>query len=332
MHYKESQLILDEIKKANKILLNCHRSPDSDSIGSALALRQILLNMDKQVDIICPSEELYENVNYLKGFSEIKKNVKFKSFEFKKHDLFITLDSSSWDMVTGLKNFIPKEIFTVVIDHHHTNDRYGEINLIDNKVTSVGEMLFSIFEDWGTRIDKDTANCIMVGIVGDTGAFRYPGANNRTFKVASKLMELGADKDKAVHALYRSEPFDLLKFYGEVLSRVQIDDDCQFVWSAIPYEIYEKLGKPSMAKESAASLFAQVVKGTDFGFIALEQERGQLSISFRSRTGVDTSKIAEELNGGGHIYASGAKIERLPFNEAVEKVLTACRKYANKKV
>lgn len=330
MNYSESQLILDEIKKANKILLNCHRSPDPDSIGSALALQEVLIDLGKEVCVLCPSDELYENVNYLVGYEKIKKSTNFSKFNFDEYDLFITTDSASLSQVSRLKDFKLNNIKTIVIDHHFTNDKYGEINLIDDKVTSMGEMLFLIFEDWGIELNKNVADCLMAGIVGDTGAFRYPGANDRTFKIVGRLMELGADKDMAVHALYRSEPFELIKFYGEVLLRVQIDYDHKFVWSAIPYEIYEKLGKPSMAKESAASLFAQVVEGTDFGFIALEQEKGKLAISFRSRTGLDTSKMAEELGGGGHVYASGAKIEGLSFDEAVEKVLSVCRKYAKK--
>lgn len=330
MNYPESKLILDEIKKTKRILLNCHRSPDSDSIGSALAMRQILIKMGKEVEIVCPSDELPKNLSYLKGYETIKTSIDFNKFDYSKFDIFLTLDSSSWDQVTGTRNFVKPNIKILTIDHHVSNPKYGEINLLDGEITSVGELLFWVFADWDVNVTKEVGDCLMSAIVGDTGAFRYPGANERTFLAASELMKLGANKDKAVHVLYRSEPYKLIKFYGEVLSRVQINIENKFVWSAIPYEIYEKLDKPSMAKESAASLFAQVVEGTDFGFIALEQEKGKLAVSFRSRTGLDISKIAVELGGGGHVYAGGAKLENMPFDQAVEKVLEVCRKYANK--
>jgi len=330
MNYKGSSKILEEIKKANKILINCHRNPDPDSIGSALALRRVLINMGKQVEVICPSEELFVNVGYLKDYKKIQKGIDFSIFDFSKYEIFITLDSSSWDMVTDTKDFAPKGITTIMIDHHLTNNMYGDLNLVDNKVTSVGELLFSVFEDWKVEIDKETANCLMTGIVGDTGAFRYPGSNERTFQVASKLIGLGADKDRAIHKIYRSEPYKLIKFYGEVLARMKIDQSRKFVWSAIPFEVYKKLGKPATAKESSASLFAQVVKGTEFGFVALEEKKGKLAISFRSRTGFDVSPIAEELGGGGHKSAAGAKIVGLPFDKAVEKVLEVARKYAER--
>ncbi|MBL7036490.1 bifunctional oligoribonuclease/PAP phosphatase NrnA [Candidatus Microgenomates bacterium] len=332
MNYKQSKQILEEIEKADKILLNCHRNPDPDSIGSALALRGLLVDMSKQVEVICPSKELFENVNYLSGFDKIKKDVDFSKFDFTKFDLLITLDSSSWDMVSNKRESSIPKIKTIAIDHHITNTNYADINLVDDQTTSVGQLLYMLIEDWGMEVNKDVATCLIAGIVGDTGAFRYPGADENTFRIVSELMKLGADKDMAIQRIYRSEPIELLKFYAKVLSRIQVDKKNRFVWSAIPYEIYSKLDKPSMAKESAASMFAQVIEGTDFGFIALETEPKSLAISLRSRSGFDTSKIALELGGGGHVFASGAKIEGLSFDEAVEKLLSTVRKVVDENI
>ncbi len=330
MNYEESLKILDEIRKVKKVLINCHKNPDPDSIGSALAVRRILLDLNKEVEIICPSGELYEPLNYLDDYLVIKKGVDFSSFDFAKFDLFIVLDSSSWWMVTNSEIFEPKGIKTVVLDHHDTNERFGDINLVDTKTSSIGELLYLLFEDWGVEINKIVADQLMVSIVGDTGAFRYPDASQKTFQIVDKLMSLGADKDKAIQHLYRSESYPMIKFYGEVLSRAQLDETGNFFWSAVPYEIFNSLGKPVSAKEASASMFAQIVEGTDFGFVAVEQEKGRLNISFRSRTGFDVSKIAEDLGGGGRIYASAAKIEGPSFDEAVKKVLEVARKYAKK--
>lgn len=320
MNYQESKNILDEVKKADKILLNCHRSPDPDSIGSALAMREVLIDLGKEVEIICPTEVLYKNIDYLKGFDQIKGEVDFSKFNYSDFDLFIVLDSASWDMV-GYKNDKNPDVKVALIDHHHTNPGYADINLIDKTATSVGEMLYAVFKDWEVEITKDIADSLMAGIVGDTGAFRYPNLKKEIFIAVADLMDKGADKDKAITKIYRSDPYNLVKFYGEVLSRMKIDEKRKFVWSAVPYEVYSKLDKPVTAKESSASLFTQVVEGTDFGFVAVETEPKKLSISFRSRTGFDTSVIATALGGGGHVYASGGKVEDLEFGEAVEKVI-----------
>lgn len=330
MNYPESVKILEEVKVAKSILINCHRGPDPDSIGSALSLKNVLEVMGKKVEVVCVSEELYENVNYLKGYGGILKNVDFTKINFQEYDLFIAPDSSSVDQITGIKDFSFEHIKTVVIDHHITNTLFGNINLIDAKATSVGELLFKIYSDWGILIEKDVADCLMAAMVGDTGAFRYPGVGISTYKTVIALMEVGANKDFAVQKLYGSEPFELIKFYGETLNRVILDKEHKFVYSAIPYNIFEAAGKPLNAKESAASMFCQVVDGTDFGFIALEKEPQKLSVSFRSRTGFDTSKIAVELGGGGHIYASGASVMGMEFEKALNKVLEVCRKHAGK--
>src|SRR4030042_2541998 len=326
MNYQETTQIVEEIKSVKNILVNCHRGPDPDSIGSALAMYRVLKNMGKRVEIICPSGELYESLNYFTDYKDIQKNIDFSKFDFSKFDLFITLDSSSWDMVSARKAVPIPEIKIIVIDHHLTGTKYGSLNLIDDKVTSTGELLYRIIKDLSLNIDSDTANYLMAAIVGDTGAFRFPGSTVETFLAAADLMNLGADKDKITENIYRNEPFTLIKFYGEILTNLKLDPEGRFVWVALPYETFKKFGKPQLARESAASLFAQVVQDTVFGFFAVEQEEGVLSVSFRSRTGFNTSKIAFELGGGGHIYASGAKIIGLPYDEAVEKLLETVRK------
>jgi phosphoesterase RecJ-like protein len=330
MNYPESLQILEEIKKSNRILINCHRSPDPDSIGSALSLKMVLEDMGKKAEVVCVSEDLYENVNYLKGYSEIVKNTDFAQLDYSRYDLFISPDSSSPDQITGNKDLKLDKIKLVLIDHHLSNPKFGDINLVDPEITSVGELLFNIYSDWGLNIKKDVAECLMAAMVGDTGAFRYPGVGISTYKTVISLMEIGADKDFAIQKLYGSEPFELIKFYGETLNRVRLDKEHKFVYSAIPYDAYIAVGKPATAKESAASLFCQIVEGTDFGFIALEKEPQKLSVSFRSRTGFDTSKIAVELGGGGHIYASGAAVNGMGFEDALNKVLNACRQHAQK--
>lgn len=326
MNYNESKVIEGEIEKAQNILINCHKDPDPDSVGSALALYEILTNIGKNVAVICPGDVLYDPLSYLSGYDKIQKNVNFAEYDFSKYDLFISLDSSSLDRVTGDNNIKKLPVRVVVIDHHKTNEKYGQVNLVDGNKTSVGELLFDVIEDIGLKITKDVADCLLAAIIGDTGAFRYPKLTVHTFQVAAKLMQLGGDKDKAIHHIFRSENFNVVKFWGEVLSRMQFNEKGKYVWSVIPYEIFEKYGKPKVGKETAASFFTQNIKDSDFGFIAVEEEKGLLKISFRSRTGFDTSRIALELKGGGHVYAAGATIANLEFGEAVQKLLDAVDK------
>lgn len=327
MNYKESADILKEIEKADRILINCHRGPDPDCIGSALAMKAVLEGMGKKVIIVSPTK-LDRNVDYLEGFEEIVES-SFDDIDFSDFDLFIALDSSNWDQVIGDSNNKPK-IPIIVIDHHVLNTKYGQINLVDSKASSVGEMLYLIFEDWNIKISKETATALIASLVGDTGSFRYSNASSKTFRVAQKLMNLGADKDRAVLRIYQNHSENLIKLTSVALKNLKVEKEYKLAWIAIKYDDYEKFGKPDAIKELLASTFMQSISGTGIGIIMLEFEPNKLLASFRSRGDtVDVSKIAAELGGGGHKSASGAGFD-LPFEEAVEKVLEVARRHAKK--
>lgn len=329
MNYPESQIILEEIKNAKRILVNCHRGPDADSVGSALAMQKVIENLGLSVDVICPSE-IPDDLHFLNKSNNIK-IIDYTNFNFSDYELFITLDSSTYGMVSGDKSLELPNIKIIVIDHHYTNTKFGSLNLVDEKTTSTAELLFKIFEDWDIKFDKDIATDLLTGILGDTGCFQYTGVGKETLQIASKLIDFGAQKDNIVLNIYKTVEFKTVKFWGKIIENMQKDDNFNFVWSAVPNSVYKEFGEDISAKEDASNLLAPIVNNTDFGLIMVESSLNVLSVSFRSRNGFDVSKIAQEIGGGGHIVASGAKVEG-KFDEAVEKVLIACRKYANKNI
>ena len=329
MNYQLSQDILKKVEASKKILINCHRGPDSDSVGSALGLCRVLESMGKEVQIICPNE-IPSDLKFLPGSEKIKR-IDYSSFGFKNYDLFLVIDSSNWNLVTGSRDLNKtNDIPIIVIDHHYSNEGFGEINLIDSNITSTSELLFRIFEDWDYVLDAESANCLLTGIIGDTGCFMYPGAGEATLKIAAKLINLGADKDKIIYNIYRNITFSEIKIWGKVIENMEIDKENRFVWSTIPITIYKDFVGTENIKEDVANLFLPIVEGTDFGIIMEERDNGELSVSLRSRSDFDVSVIAKEIGGGGHKAAAGARIENVPFDEAVEIVLNAARKYARK--
>ena len=328
MYYELSAKILEEAKKAKKILINCHRNPDPDSIGSALAVRAVLLKLGKEVKVICPTK-LDQGVDFLTGFDEIE-TVDFAKFDFKGFDLFVTLDSSTWDMVSGGKDIPkPKGLKIITIDHHFTNDAFGDINLIDPKVTSAAELLYKVILDWGIKMDAEIASCLLTGIISDTGAFRFPGVFKETLLMAAELIGKGADKGKIIYHIYSNLDLRLLKLVGEMINKTELNEASKFCWCAISFDTYKKYGKVDGAKEYAANTFIQSVAGTDFGVIMVETEVKRLSVSFRSRGAFDVSKLALALGGGGHKAAAGATVSGLSFKNAVKRVLETAREVAN---
>lgn len=325
MNYRESKDILDEIGKAKKILVNCHRGPDSDSVGSATALSEVLDKMGKEVTIICPSD-IPEDLKFL-GTEKIKR-VDFSNFNFSDYDLFLAIDSSTISMITGTKEAIKPDIEIIVMDHHFSNEGFGKINLIDSHITSTGELLYRIFQDWDISISADIAQSLLTGIIGDTGSFQYQNVGSQTLKIAADLIEIGADKDEIIRNIYRNIDFQELKLWGKFIENMELDEEYNFVWAAVPHILYKEYGEPYSVKEDVANLFFPIVKGTNFGMVMVEIDEKVMSISFRSRSDFDVSVIAEKLGGGGHKAAAGARIEGLPFDDAVTKALEVARKYA----
>ncbi|MEK7061152.1 MAG: DHH family phosphoesterase [Patescibacteria group bacterium] len=329
MNYEQSLNIFEKIKKAKKILINCHYKPDPDGIGSALAIYLALKKIgDFEIELICPSKPP-ESLNYLPNFEKIKQ-VKYSEFDFSKYNLWIIPDAANWWQISGILDFNSPKIDVVNFDHHETNEVGFENSIISKGLSSAAELIFNVFEDWDLKLDRDIATCILSGIIGDTGVFRYTNVTSKTLEIGKKLMDLGADKNMIVARTYGSIPFSEMKFWGRILDLMRLEEDYNFVWVGVSLEEYEKYGRPVEAKSAGASNFASIVDGTDFGIVIVEEKKDFVTCSFRSRGNFDISKIATELGGGGHKEAAGARIVGFSFDEAVKKVLDVARKYAKK--
>jgi len=307
-----SKTIFKEIKTAKKILVNVHPHPDLDSVGSALAFKKVIEQIDskKKVLIISP-ETIKEDFSFLGGEVKNIKVIDFSSFDFSSFDLFLILDASSEDRVTGSKKiFLPRSIKKIVIDHHLNNRIVGDIKLINEEACATGEILFKLFSDWQIKIDRDLATLILAGITGDTVFFRYFSDVKNQWKLVARLLGLGADFF-LIRENYFSYSLPFLQFLGDFLRRLTIEKgkDKKFVWAAMSFEEYQKFGLPAAGQSFVSDLFLAAIKEADFGFLILEKEKNKLSISFRSKPEINVAAIAQKLGGGGHRNAAGATVE-----------------------
>lgn len=327
MNYPESQEILEEINKAKKILINLHRGPDPDSYASAFSLYYFLISIGKEVDIVLTkTSELSKELSSFDG-SELVKSVDYSKFNFKKYDLFITPDSGSWQQIVDNSEVKTPEIPIVVIDHHDSNEKFGNINLVETNAASCAQIIYLLFKDWNFFVDTKTANLLMTGIIADSGGFAFSN-DSQVMRVAADLMDLGADKVKIINDIFRTKRFGQVKAWGEYLVRFQLDEKHKFVWTAISYQDYIKYKIPAKSSSMVSTQFSSIIDGTNFGIVMTEDEEKVLHVGFRSRSHIDVSKLAEQLGGGGHKMAAGGIVKGLAFEEAVEKVLETARNYA----
>lgn len=177
--------ILKEIKKAKTIVILTHETPDGDAIGSSLAIKLMLEQLGKQSDVIIP--EYSRMYQFLPKANEIKKDS-----EIKKYDLAISMDCAN------LKRLAQNEYFenakrTIVIDHHGSNNMYGDFNYVNPVSPACCEILVGMSEYFKIEITKEIGTCIMTGIITDTGGFRYMGITPDTFEYTAELIRLGVD-------------------------------------------------------------------------------------------------------------------------------------------
>ena len=323
MNYKNSSSILETVKKAKKILINIHPHADLDSVSSSLAFKKVIEKIDDKKDVlIISSEKIKENFSFLGEEVKKIKVIDFSSFNFSSFDLFLILDSSSYDRITGSKKiFLPKNIKRIVIDHHLNNLIESDIKIVDDKACATCEILFKLFLDWRVKIGKNLATLILAGIAGDTVFFRYFSDVENQWKLVEHLLDLRANFG-LIRENYFSYSLSFLNFLGEFLRRLKIEKgkDKKFVWAAMSFEEYKQFELPATGQSFVADLFLAAVKDIDFGFLILEKEKNKLSLSFRSKPDINVAVIAQRLGGGGHKNAAGATVEG-EFEKMVEKIL-----------
>jgi len=330
LNKKTAAKIFTEIKKAKKVLLAVHVSPDQDSIASVLAVELILKKMGKKTKIISFSQ-ISSRLKFISGTDKIE-TADFSKVNFSDYDLFIALDSAQERMITRSpfpKSFPPN--FKIInIDHHITNTRFGDINLVEI-VSSTTEIIYKLFNLWEVKIDKKLASLLFYGVFADTGCFQYNTTSKETLRIVTDLMGKGASLNDTVLFTFRSYNIKTLKYWGKVLENVQLDKSGKFIWSTISRAEREALEVEVSEVEGAANLFAPIVSGTEFGIILMEETDDLVRGSLRSRANFDVSQIAVKLGGGGHKAAAGFSL-KTDLKEAEKEVLETARNLINKKI
>lgn len=322
--------IREKLESSEKILLTLHRSPDGDSIGSNSAFFEILRQFGKEVTLASP-DPIPENLMFVPYTDKVLVKDIFE-IGFEKFDLLVLLDSLSWHMTSHRADLpaLPPKEKTIIIDHHATNENKGSINLVLSGLSSTCEIVFYLAKEWKVEFNKDLSQAVLTGMATDTGIFQFPNTSPATLKNAAFLIENGASLDLIVFNIVRRNSPVKLKLLGKMLSNLQYDEEHGFAYATLSKEEIHGLdsaGTVGQVRELGSNLFMQNIKGTKFGFLITEEEKGISWFSIRARRGFDVSRIAVELGGGGHKAAAGARID-LPLKKALKKAIEVSRKYS----
>jgi phosphoesterase RecJ-like protein len=305
------------IASAKRILVVSHVRPDGDAIGSLLALGLALQGAGKTVQMVL-SDGVPASFRHLPGHEQVRKEPEGEI------DLFITVDCADFRR-TGkqFENFRKPDIN---IDHHVTNERFGQLNLIESEAVATAAILTDHLPEWGLPITPEVAAALTTGIVTDTLGFHTSNTTPAALRQTAVLMETGIDMPDLYSRALLRHSLAAARYWGAGLSSLKTD-------SGIAYATL------TMADRKAAGYggnddadlinFISSIEDHKIGMIFVEQHDQHVKISWRAlQPGVDVSKIAKKFDGGGHAAAAGADIAGA-LEEVQQRVLQATRELLN---
>lgn len=302
--------IIEVIKKSQKLSISFHVSPDGDSIGSALALMHGLRKLNKTVNIVC-KETVPEVFNYLFGVEEINKSTGKLDYDV---DCVIVLDCGNVDRI----NFDTSDVYNrkyvlLNIDHHLSNDHYGEFNFVDASYSAVGEIVYLLLKELGVQLDREIAKCLYTSIITDCGSFRFSNTTSLTHNIAGDLISMDMDFP-AIHSLiYENKNYSLVKLSGKVIDNMFLCCEDKVCFMEVSQKLLEEFSVDSSDASGLVDI-GTTIKGVEV-VVFIKENNDSYKVSLRSKNNFDVRKLAEEYGGGGHSKASG-----FTYRGALEKL------------
>jgi len=286
---------IDIIKKYNKFLIVSHKYPDGDSIGSQIALALGLLKIGKKAYIYNedPPTDRYSRFKRINLIHTDKKD-----FD---EEVIFSLDSAELNRIGFIKDEIDFTKPIINIDHHISNKNFGDINIVKPYYSSTAEIIYELLNRL-TELDEEIATYLYIGILTDTGSFRYPNTTSHSLRVASKLVNYGVVASQISEFIWFTDPPARIKLLGDVLQNITLHDKFSIMY------VTKNMLKNHGAKEEDTNEFVDyglTIKNVKATAMIKEREGGILKVSLRSRNDVSVQELASEYGGGGHKTAAG---------------------------
>ncbi|MEX2054619.1 MAG: bifunctional oligoribonuclease/PAP phosphatase NrnA [Candidatus Andersenbacteria bacterium] len=285
-------------------MIGTHEHPDGDAIGASLALLHALRLQGKTVTVYIP-DPAPSYLEFLPGF-ELLTTTRPDTTAY---DLIVLLDYTQLYR-THLEREVAAHPNTICIDHHYDNKGQARLNLIVPEAAATAQILMEFFKETATPLTSDMATCLLTGIFTDTGSFMHDSTTPEILNVAAELMSKGARLSHIAHETYQKKHLPSLRIWGRALSRVITNEHTGAAVSVVTAKDLEECAATLDDLSGVVNLL-NTLPQTKFALLLTEYEPGKIKGSLRSEPhkGVDVSKIAQRLGGGGHKLASGFEVE-----------------------
>lgn len=310
------------ISEADEIALACHVGPDGDALGSMLGLALAAANAGKKVVASFGSPHV---IPTSLDFLPTDLIVAPEHFP-ERPGLMVVLDAGSADRLAELGSNASDAGTVVVIDHHVTNEGFGDIAVIDPTAAATGELVYRILKILDWKVTPEIALCLHTALVTDTGRFSYSNTTARTLRIAADLVEAGAEPSIVGQHVYEEEPFGYLKAVAIATGRVELDAERKVVYTWIGNDDLAEAGIDWGDTENLIDLIRLAVEA-DTAVLAKVHDDGRVKVSLRSRGGTDVGALAASMGGGGHRLASGFTVDDGEVDAVLRNVLETVESY-----
>ena len=298
--------LVEWMRDKDDFLLMTHIRPDADGLGSQMALADALGRIGKKARVTIASK-LPPRYEFLDPCRNTIVNFEPPGDEFRKCGGIVVMDTGTWNQLGDFGPWMKaSKLPKVVIDHHRTQDDLGATRFVDTTAEATGRMAYELIRALGAPISPAAANHLFMALALDTGWFRHPNTTAESFKLAEELVRLGANPPPLFEQLFECAPVARLRLVGVALERLQTRANGQIGTTEVYLKDYIDTGAVPGDTEDLIN-YPRSIDGVEVAVIFIEQPEGGTKISFRARSKVDVSKIAEKFDGGGHRLASGAR-------------------------
>lgn len=312
---------------SQKVVLAAHVNPDGDTLGSILALTHALLALGKSVTPLS-ADGVPLIYQWMPGADLVKQDSGSDDF-----DLAVICDAGKPDRAgSKIQAILENTRKLMIIDHHMPEGNQGDLRLIDPGLASNAELVWKVIceleRQSGMHLRScSIAECILTGIITDTGSFQYPNTTARTFLAASRMQRLGAKPSHISELVFENRSVASVRLLGRVLSAMTISENGKVAWGHVTASDFAEMNATDADTEGIVA-HLRAIYGVQVGILFREIPGKKLRVSLRAREGSDVNAVARAFGGGGHKLAAGCSfdqplqvVEPLVVNEALKHVL-----------
>ncbi|MCX5709590.1 MAG: bifunctional oligoribonuclease/PAP phosphatase NrnA [Candidatus Omnitrophica bacterium] len=292
------------VRKNNSFVITAHVNPEGDALGSQIAFYNLLKKLGKEA-VILDEDAVPSEYEFLPG-QELVRKFKYNPRRRIGFDCLVVLDSSDLKRTGEVWRVNQEKKIVLNIDHHISNIKFGDVNWVEPLTSSASEMVYKLFKYMRVPLDADTALALYVGMMTDTGSFRYSNTTAGTHRAAAELMKYKIDTVQVYKNIYENIPNEEVKLLNKILPSVKRDCAGKLVWFQVPHDLLK--GKKITFDLSEHILsFGRAMQGAEVVVLFKENLgiKREIRVNLRSQGKFDVNKVAQLFGGGGHKAAAG---------------------------